>query len=132
MGNMICGATNNINEASKLEEIIKEEKIVVEEVVKEFVKEFVKEEKPVTVDEVVNEESIIVDEVVKEESIIVDEVVKEESVKVEEEPLDESVGSDSSSTTSSVNDTTPLIQIERVQEEPVKKKRGRKRKELSK
>ena len=115
MGNILCGPTNN---KSNLENNVEPTK---EEVVKED--EVVKEEEVVKQEEVVKEEPVLEEEaVVKQE-----EVVKEEPV-LEEEHLDETIGSDSSSTTSSVNDTAPLITNEKVDDEPIKKKRGRKKK----
>ena len=109
MGNILCGATNNTHKPANLENIvepIKDEIVVKEEPIKD---------------------EILEEKVLKEEEV----VIKEEPIKepvLEEEPLDESVGSDSSSTTSSVNDTVPLVTNEKVDEEPVKKKRGRKKK----
>ena len=109
MGNILCGATNNTTNLENISEPIKEEVLQKEEPVKE--------------EEVVlqNEEPIKKAEVLQNDEPIKGEVL-------EEEPLDESVGSDSSSTTSSVNDTVPLVTNEKVEEEPVKKKRGRKQK----
>ena len=113
MGNILCGATNNTDKPANLENIVEPIK---DEVLK---------------DEVVlqNDETITEPEVVKEAEVVLqnDEPIKEAEV-LEEEPLDETVGSDSSSTTSSVNDTVPVTTIEKVDDEPVKKKRGRKKK----
>ena len=152
MGNMFCGAPNT-NKPTNLEEII-------QTVVESPVKEELNEEIPIKVEEAINLDEVlqkvveeepkdevlqkVVEEEPKEEVLqkVVEEEPKEEpkeelvkveeSVNLEEESLDDLVGSDSSSTTSSVNDTIPLITIEKVEEEPVKKKRGRKRKESSK
>jgi hypothetical protein len=113
MGNILCGATNNRNNSTNLENIvepIKEAEVVKEDVVLQ------------------NEEPIKEVEVVKEEVVLQNEEPIKEDIVLEDEPLDESVGSDSSSTTSSVNDTLPLVTNEKVDEEPVKKKRGRKKK----
>ena len=148
MGNMICGATNNTNKPSNLEEIIKtnpenggfkeqilKEEVKVDEVLKEEpikLDEIMKEE-PVKSDEVLEEESIIKKEEVKEEDLKEEEPIREEEMKeeevkeeeyVREEALDGLVGIDSSS----VNDAIQVAIIEKI-EEPIKKKRGRKKKE---
>jgi hypothetical protein len=117
MGNILCGATNNTNNSTNLENIVepvKETELLQNEA--EVIKEA----------EVVIKEEPIKEPVLEEEAVKEDEPIKEPVL--EEEPLDESVGSDSSSTTSSVNDTVPLVTNEKVDEEPVKKKRGRKKK----
>jgi hypothetical protein len=123
MGNILCGATNNTNNSTNLENIV--------EPIKEA--EVLQNEDPIKAAEVIKEAEVVLqnEEPIKE-PVLEEEAVKEyEPIKeavLEEEPLDESVGSDSSSTTSSVNDTVPLVTIDKVNEEPVKKKRGRKKK----
>jgi len=112
MGNILCGATNNTTNLENIVEPINEEIVVKEE-------EIVLQN-----DEPIKEEVILQNEA--EVVLQNEEPIKEEVL--EEEHLDESVGSDSSSTTSSVNDTVPLVTNEKVDEEPVKKKRGRKKK----
>ena len=105
MGNILCGATNNTHKPANLENIvepIKEEIVVKEE------EEVLKKEEPIKEEEVVIKEEPIKEEPIKER------VLQEEPVL--EEHLDESVGSDASSTTSSVNDTTPLVTNEKLNE----------------
>ena len=116
MGNILCGATNNTDKPANLENIV--EPINEEIVVKE-------EEIVLQNDEPIKEEVILQNE---GENVLQNEELIKEAEVLEEEPLDETVGSDSSSTTSSVNDTVPLVTNEKVNEEPVKKKRGRKKK----
>ena len=131
MGNILCGPTNNTSNLENIVEPIKEKEVIKEEAVKEEevilqndepIKEAVLQEEPVLQnEELVKEETVLEAEPIKEEELVKEPVL-------EEEPLDESVGSDASSTTSSVNDTTPLVTNEKLNEEPVKKKRGRKKK----
>jgi len=119
MGNTLCGATNNVQNNELLVKaalVIKEEVTEdIKEEIKEEVKE-VKEEIPVIIEEVKEEIPVLIEEVVKEEPII----EKEEIIEV---TLDELVESESLSR----NDVTIVSTTESV-EEPVKKKRGRKKK----
>ena len=118
MGNILCGPTNNTSNLENIVEPIKEKEVIKVEAVNE---EAVKEEEVVLQNDEPIKEQVLEEEPIKEEELVKEPVL-------EEEPLDESVGSDSSSTTSSVNDTTPLVANEKLNEEPIKKKRGRKKK----
>ena len=116
MGNILCGATNNVQN----NELIVKEALAIKEHVTEKVKEEIIEE--------VNEEPLIeVKEeipVIIEDLIIEKEEIKEEPIiEKEEVTLDELVESESLSR----NDITIVSTTDNV-EEPVKKKRGRKKK----
>jgi len=126
MGNILCGPTNNTSNLENIVEPVKEEEVVLqnEEPIKEEV--VLQNEEPKKEEEVVIKEEPIKEEPIKEPVLQEERVLQEEPVL--EEHLDESVGSDASSTTSSVNDTTPLVTNEKLNEEPIKKKRGRKKK----
>ena len=124
MGNILCGATNNVQN----NELIVKEALAIKEHVTEEVKE---EEIPVIIEEV-KEEPLI--EVKEEIPVIIEDLIieKEEEIPVlieepiiekEEVTLDELVESESLSR----NDITIVSTTDNV-EEPVKKKRGRKKK----
>ena len=123
MGNTLCGATNNVQN----NELIVKEALAIKEHVTEEVKE---EEIPVIIEEVkeeplieVKEEIpvIIEDLIIKEEEIPV--LIEEPIIEKDEVTLDELVESESLSR----NDITIVSTTDNV-EEPVKKKRGRKKK----
>ena len=120
MGNTLCGATNNVQN----NELIVKEALAIKEEVKEKIKEEVKEK---IKEEVKEEEVIEVKEeipVIIEDLIIEKEEIKEEPIiEKEEVTLDELVESESLSR----NDITIVSTTDNV-EEPVKKKRGRKKK----
>ena len=120
MGNTLCGATNNVQN----NELIVKEALAIKEHVTEEVKE---EEIPVIIEEVKEEPLIEVKEeipVIIEDLIIEKEEVKEEPIiEKDEVTLDELVESESLSR----NDITIVSTTDNV-EEPVKKKRGRKKK----
>ena len=121
MGNTLCGATNNVQN----NELIVKEALAIKEHVTEEVKEEVKEE---IKEEIIEEIPLIeVKEeipVIIEDLIIEKEEVKEEPIiEKEEVTLDELVESESLSR----NDITIVSTTDNV-EEPVKKKRGRKKK----
>ena len=120
MGNILCGATNNVQN----NELIVKEALAIKEHVTEEVKE---EEIPVIIEEVKEEPLIEVKEeipVIIEDLIIEKEEVKEEPIiEKDEVTLDELVESESLSR----NDITIVSTTDNV-EEPVKKKRGRKKK----
>ena len=112
MGNILCGATNNVQN----NELIVKEALAIKEHVTEEVKEEplieVKEEIPVIIEDLIIE---------KEEEIPV--LIEEPIIEKEEVTLDELVESESLSR----NDITIVSTTDNV-EEPVKKKRGRKKK----
>jgi hypothetical protein len=136
MGNILCGATNNVQnnelivkEALAIKEDVKEEvkEEVIEEIKEEVIEEIkeVKEEIPVLIEDlIIKEEEIpvlIEDLIIKEEEIPV--LIEEPIIEKEEVTLDELVESESLSR----NDITIVSTTDNV-EEPVKKKRGRKKK----
>ena len=121
MGNILCGATNNVQN----NELIVKEALAIKEHVTEEVKEEVKEE----IKEEIIEEIPVIE--VKEEIPVIIEDLNIEKEEIKEEPiiekeevtLDELVESESLSR----NDITIVSTTDNV-EEPVKKKRGRKKK----
>ena len=132
MGNTLCGATNNVQN----NELIVKEALAIKEHVTEEVKEEVKEEiKEEIIEEIpvieVKEEIPVIE--VKEEIPVIIEDLNIEKEEIKEEPiiekeevtLDELVESESLSR----NDITIVSTTDNV-EEPVKKKRGRKKKAL--
>jgi hypothetical protein len=135
MGNMFCSAPPSVS--IPIIETIEETKEEPKEVVKET------KEEPVTVIQEIKEEPIVVKEEIKDEPIVVKEETKTEEVsivldsntdnKIQEDVKIETLEniptnndcslSDTSSTTSSVDNT-----IKEDEPEPAKKKRGRKKK----
>lgn len=116
MGNTLCGATNNVQN----NELLVKAALAIKEEVTEDIKEEIKEE----VKEVKEEIPVIIEEVVKEEiPVLIEEVKEEPIIEKEEVTLDELVESESLSR----NDVTIVSTTDNV-DEPVKKKRGRKKK----
>jgi hypothetical protein len=115
MGNTLCGATNNVQN----NELIVKEVLAIKEHVTEKVKEEIIEDVKEEVIEVKEEIPVIIEDL----NIEKEEIKEEPIIEKEEVTLDELVESESLSR----NDVTIVSTTDNV-EEPVKKKRGRKKK----
>jgi hypothetical protein len=124
MGNMLCSVTNKPLPLETIEPKVDEEVVIKEEEV------VIKEEEVVIKEEVIEN---VIEEVEEVEEVVIKEEVEEPIVKEEkaiqevkeEKVIEEVVKDDSESSVSTIKDDMSSISS---QEEPVKPKRGRKKK----